>query len=93
MIDGHKKPVKQRIPSDNKLIKVKTLSLLQAGLNDEASGIRGWNFKWGTTGMEPLGDGLFYISHNKKSEDGQQSSTVYKYRWTGNENEGFVRVE
>lgn len=93
VIDGHKKPVKQRIPSDNKMIKVKTLSLLQAGLNDEASGIRGWNFKWGTTGMEPLGDGLFYISHNKKSEDGQQSSTVYKYRWTGDENEGFVRVE
>lgn len=93
VIDGHKKPVKQRIPSDNKMIKVKTLSLLQDGLQDEATGIRGWNFKWGTTGLEPLGEGLFYISHNKKSEDGQQSSTLYKYRWTGDEKEAFVRVE
>ena len=93
VIDGHKKPVKKKIPSDNKMIKVKTLSLLQAGLHDKASGIRGWNFKWGTTGLEPLGEGIFYISHHKKSEDGQQSTTIYKYRWTGDENEAFVRVD
>jgi hypothetical protein len=93
VIDGHKEPVMSEIQSDNKTIEVKTLSLLDAGLRDEATGIRGWNFKWGATGLEPLGDGLFYISHNGKSDDGQQISTLYKYRWTGDENEPFVRTE
>lgn len=93
VIDGHKEPIKRKIQSDNETIEVKTLSLLQAGIEDEASGIRGWNFKWGTTGLEPLGEGLFYISHHEKSDDGQQSTTLYKYRWTGDEDEAFVRVE
>ena len=93
VIDGHKAPVKKKIQSDNKTIEVETLSLSDAGLKDGATGIRGWNFKWGTTGLEALGDGLFYISHHKKSDDGEQSATLYKYRWTGNKDEPFVRVE
>lgn len=93
VIDGHKEPITEEIQSDNETIEVKTLSLLEAGLKDENTGIRGWNFKWGTTGLEPLGEGLFYISHHKKHEDGQQSGTLYKYRWTGDKDEPFVRVE
>lgn len=93
VIDGQKKPVKTSVFSDNKNIKVKTLSLAEAGMYDAGSGIRGWHFNWGTTGLCPLGDGLFYISHNGKTEDGQQMSTIHKYRWIGSEKEAFVLVE
>ena len=30
-----------------------------------------WHFKWGSTGLCPLGDGRYYISHNAKTDDGQ----------------------
>ena len=91
VIDGHKKPVNITISSDNKKIKVKSLSLLQAGLHDAETGIRGWNFKWGSTGIFPLGDGFFYISHNDKTNDGQQATTIYKYKWIGNADQAFSR--
>ena len=93
VIDGKKKPAKAYIPSDNETIKVKTLSLLEAGPKDLGSGIRGWFFKWGSTGLCPLGNGLFYISHNSKSKDGQQQGTIYKYKWVGDDEKAFVLVE
>lgn len=93
VIDGHKAPGTARITSDGKTLRVRTLSLLQAGLRDAASGVRGWYFPWGSTGMFPLGNGLFYISHNKKTPDGQQQTTVYKYKWVGSDSRAFVRVK
>ncbi len=93
MIDAQKKAAKNRIPSDGKRTKIKTLSLLEAGPRDEASGIRGWHFKWGATGLCSLGYGLFYISHNSVENDGQQQSTVYKYKWIGNDQFAFTPVE
>jgi hypothetical protein len=93
VIDGHKKPGNGEITSDNKRIKVKTLSLLHAGLNDAKSGVRGWNFKWGSTGLFPLGQGLFYISHNRKTTDGQQATTIYKYKWIGSDEKAFMLVK
>lgn len=90
VIDGHKKPFKTTIAADARTINVKTLPLLQAGLKDEATGIRGWHFKWGATGLFPLGDGLFYISHNRETTEGRHETTLYKYRWTGNDEEAFV---
>ncbi|HMR19150.1 MAG TPA: hypothetical protein PKA53_07610, partial [Sphingobacterium sp.] len=47
VMDGHKKAKTTYVQSDNKNIKVKGLSLLEAGSKDNASGIRGWHFKWG----------------------------------------------
>ncbi|MNY29973.1 hypothetical protein D3C86_1640500 [compost metagenome] len=93
VIDGHKKPGKAQISSDNQKINVKTLSLLEAGPKDSKTGIRGWNFKWGATGLCALGDGLFYISHNKKNKDGQQESTIYKYKWVGDTQNSFILVK
>ncbi|MEO8962274.1 MAG: hypothetical protein ABI325_10350, partial [Ginsengibacter sp.] len=93
VIDGHKKTVLAKIISDNKNIKVQALSLLQAGLKDAKTGIRGWYFKWGSTGLFALGNGLFYISHNKETKDGQQETTIYKYKWIGNDKEAFVLEE
>jgi len=93
VIDGKKNPVEDHISSDGKKIKVKTLSLLEAGLKDTKSGINGWFFQWGATGLCPLGDGLFYISHQEKAKDGQQESTIYKYKWTGDNRNPFELVK
>lgn len=59
----------------------KTLALYPQGLYDKNSGIYGWNFPWGATGLCPLGNGYFYISH--ESDKPEQSSTVHLYQWTG----------
>ena len=68
------------------------LSLVPAG--KLAGGIYGWDFKWGTTGLCPLGGGYFYISQNARSkETKQQSSTVRLYRWTGDADAPFRPVE
>lgn len=93
VINRHQKARKAHITSDDKKIKVKTLSLLEAGPKDEASGIRGWHFDKGTTGLRPLGDGYFYISHPNKTKDGQQETTLYKYKWIGDKNQAFERIK
>ncbi|RYE18112.1 MAG: hypothetical protein EOP45_14650, partial [Sphingobacteriaceae bacterium] len=93
VIDRKKKPVHSYIRSDNEDIKVKTLSLLEAGLKDPKTGIRGWFFKWGSTGLYPLGNGLFYISHNSKAKDGQQQSVIYRYKWVGDDQNAFMLVK
>lgn len=93
VIDAHKEPFERNIVSNDDTMKVQSLSLLQIGKNDSLSSGGGWHFKWGATGIFPLGDGLFYISHNKKTKDGQQSTTVYKYRWIGSDEEAFRRVD
>ncbi|WP_316811694.1 hypothetical protein [Pedobacter heparinus] len=93
VIDIHKKAVKDQISSDDQKISVKTLSLLQSGPKDTRTSIRGWHFEWGATGLCPLGDGLFYISHNAKNKDGQQESTIYKYKWVGDVQNSFIRVK
>jgi hypothetical protein len=36
----------------------------------------GWHFKWGSTGLWPLGDGRYYISHNGKDEKGQYCKAI-----------------
>ncbi len=93
VIDGHRKPETSTMISGDKTMSIETLSLVQKGLKDATTGIRGWNFKWGATGMFPLGQGLFYISHNKKTQDGQQSAMLYKYKWIGNDKQAFELVK
>lgn len=92
VIDGHQKPVKGELLSDQQSLKVKKLALLQAGMKDPDTGISGWRFQWGATGLCPLGNGLFYISHHAKDKDGQQESTIYKYKWVGDAQNSFIRV-
>lgn len=93
VIDARQKPVKSQISSGDKKIQVQTLSLLQTGPEDTNTGIRGWHFQWGATGLCPLGDGLFYISHNEKNKDGQEQSTIYKYKWVGDTQNAFILVK
>lgn len=68
--------------------KVHQLRLSPDGLRDEATGITGWDFKWGSTGFCPLGDGRYYISQNGKTKAADGSRSNYcratLYHWTGN---------
>lgn len=92
VINWHAAPHNETITSGTKPITVQALSLLKAGLEGSLTGVRGWNFKWGSTGLFPLGDGLFYISHNKKTKDDEQEDFIYKYKWVGDENEAFKLI-
>lgn len=64
------------------------LPLADKGLSDTATGIRGWNFNYGSTGICWAEGDLFYISHN--SSRPQQSSTIHLYRWTGDPSSPFI---
>lgn len=80
-IDLDKEPAKERLKGfDNKTTGL-VLSLRKSGLHDAATGIYGWHFPLGSTGLCSLGDGLFYISHNTSKPE--QSSTLHLYRWDG----------
>ena len=82
MIDGGKPARRELLQGIRYAHRGEVLSLVPAGKS--AGGIYGWDFKWGTTGLCPLGGGYFYISQNARSkETKQQSSTVRLYRWTG----------
>ena len=46
----------------------------------------GIDFAHGSTGFFACGDGTYYISHSaKRPEDNAQSSTVYRYSLTDND--------
>lgn len=94
VIDGSKAPERKQLQGFDPAVEAEVLSLLPEGLHDAQSGTWGWNFKWGTTGLCPIGDGYFYISHNAKDKQtGNQSSTVQLYKWTGNPDKAFEPVE
>lgn len=51
----------------------------------------GWYFPFGSTGLCPLGDGLWYISHNfKDRKTGGQCCNARLYRWAPEEGKPFV---
>ena len=53
--------------------------------------VTGLFFKYGSTGVSPLGDGRFFFSENGRSEaTGNQYCRVWAYRWNG---ETFVPAE
>lgn len=61
---------------------------------DAATGITGWRFKWGSTGLCPLGKGLWYISENgKDKETGKEYCKARLYRWTGSPENVFSPAE
>ena len=68
------------------------LTAAPAGVLHEESGVRGFRFKWGSTGIHALGDGRFYFSHNGKTEDKLNTCVAHLYRYTGEGEDGFVKV-
>lgn len=81
-VDCSQKPVKGR------------LVLTDDGLEDEATGIRGWYFPWGSTGFCPIGEGRYMISENgKDARTGQQYSDLRLYEWSGDVDEPFIYLK
>lgn len=67
------------------------LPLADAGLRDETTGIRGWKQK-ADVGLQPVGDGLFYLVGNSK-EDGKQRADLQLMRWSDDAQQPFIRVD
>ena len=86
-IDLDSSAKKERLRGFDNKETAKVLPLKKMGLLDEKTGIYGWNFKYGSTGLCPVGDGLFYISHN--SSRPEQNTTIYLYEWTGDKDNPF----
>jgi len=64
------------------------LPLADAGLRDAATGIRGWNQK-SDVGLQPVGNGLFYLATNAK-QDGKQRADLQLMRLTTDAQTPFV---
>ena len=58
----------------------KVLSLLQEGRLHEPTGVRGWRFPHGATGLYACGNGRYYISENHMTQSGQ-CGLIYRYVW------------
>lgn len=76
--DARQAPEVQQLRGLNEYGKV--VPLFQGGQRHEPSGIRGWNFPYGSTGLFACGDGRYYISENHVSRSGQ-CSLIYRYLW------------
>jgi len=82
IVDGSVAPSLQTLKGSPTDEKGEVLSLLKDGLYDEVNGIYGWEMLFGSTGFAPLGNGYYYIAHNRTVEGGQ-TAKVYLYQWTG----------
>jgi len=91
-IDGNKKPVKQILKSD-KPEKARVLFLAESGCQSYQQDIYGWDFNLGSTGIAPIGNGLFYISRDGSTKKGHQFCDLRLYRWTGNAEKPFEEIK
>ena len=67
----------------------KELFLAEVGDLDEDSGVRGYYFPYGATGIISLGDGYFYFSQNYKNENGYGTNVkLYQY----DVSKGFLEI-
>lgn len=78
-VDASAKPETKTLKGVPYIKKGKVISLAEIGIKDSITGIRGWKQKLGATGMESLGDGLFYFSKNYK-ENRMQYCQLKLYR-------------
>ena len=91
-IDLSKKAGKAVLKGFDKPVSALTLPLMDGGMTHAASGTRGWNFKWGSTGLCYVGSDMFYISHNGKTADNRQYCDLTLYRYTGSNDGPFVKA-
>ena len=90
--DLSKRPFKARLEGvPYRKCKQWQLPLAEDGILHEASGIRGWNFRWGSTGLFPLGGGYYLFSENYKGmETGIEGCRTHLMRWTGDTAQPFA---
>jgi hypothetical protein len=93
-VDASAKPVRGEIKGQPEPETGKLLTLRDAGLRDDATGVRGWEFH-GNYGFDALGDGRYYAAEGRAvDEDGvrKQRGEVYLHRWTGETPTPFERI-
>lgn len=78
------------VPENGKWEQGLLLALANDGLHDAQTGIRGW-YQKADVGMQPVGDGLFYLAENSRGE-GWQGATLLLMQWIGNLQQPFTAV-
>lgn len=68
------------------------LTAAPVGVLHEESGVRGFCFKRGDTGVHAIGDGRFYFSHHGRTEDKLHTCVAHLYRYTGEAPTGFEPI-
>ncbi|GAA2214403.1 hypothetical protein GCM10009850_098680 [Nonomuraea monospora] len=94
MVDGGARPRTGELTGQPRAERGKLLTLAQGGLQDEATGVRGWQFT-GEYGLVSLGGGRYYVAKaDKVTEDGVSKHTGHAqlYRWTGQSPTPFERL-
>lgn len=92
-IDGSRAPERQTLKGFSPSEEADVVFLKESGRYDGASGLYGSDFAYGQTGMQSLGEGYFYFSHNRSVNVNAgkyrlQTSTIRLYKYTDTEN-GF----
>lgn len=91
VIDGKQPPHMEKLTGHDG-VTGEVLFLKPAGLLDEKSGIYGYEFRYGSTGMASLRDGYFYFSEDH-GENGEFDSHIRLYRYTGAVPTPFEKIE
>ena len=82
-VDGTAKPTKQALKGVPYIGKGNVLSLWEQGEQDAKTGIRGWRFGVGSTGIAYLGKGMYYFSHAYSTGEGLQGSSIRLHYYGG----------
>ncbi|AQZ66638.1 hypothetical protein BKM31_38955 [[Actinomadura] parvosata subsp. kistnae] len=94
MVDGGARPRTGELAGQPQAERGKLLTLAPGGLQDAATGVRGWQFN-GEYGLISLGGGRYYVAKaDKVTEDGvsKHTGTAQLYRWTGQSPTPFERL-
>lgn len=92
-IDGAKSPAQEVLKGFDSHEKGNVLQLAATGMYDQKSGVHGWYYPWGATGIHALGNGYFYIARNGVTKDKKQYGDLRLYHWTGQDAEPFEEVK
>ena len=93
-VDAESKPRKETlkgVPYINKGMVVPLQSRLNS-TKDALSGVNGWKFGFGSTGLASIGDGLYYISH-PYTQDKRHASVLKLYKFNGEASGPFELVK
>ncbi|MBE6713364.1 MAG: hypothetical protein E7580_07605 [Ruminococcaceae bacterium] len=73
--------------------KGEVLTLRCDGETDPTSGVSGYKFKLGTTGMYSFGDGEWLFSDNRKCTGLRQCGFIFRYEYVGGKDAFLLKIE
>lgn len=92
-IDSSQSPAQQTLKGFDNGEMGNVLQLAKVGMHDEKSGVYGWHYAYGATGIHSLGNGYFYISQNGVTENKKQYCNLQLYRWMGDTSRPFDELK